>query len=186
MTIDAERLLRQALTVLGIALSWLCLFRLNAWLFTDLEHTARAHWIFLPAVMRPLSILLFGSLGAWGLVLGAYLTVYGTTGAGDLHEVTLALLSGLLPWASVNMAKWALKIPSSLAGLRAAHIVLLCFLCAGINTLGLNTYLWVSGHLQNDLIQILTVFVGDLFGAAILLFAISTALAFALPRRSRL
>jgi len=181
-----DRVLRQSLTVLAIALAWFALFNLNDALFSELQHSIRAHWIFLPAVMRPLAILLFGSVGAWGLVLGAYLTVHGTTEGNALHEVTLALLSGLLPWLAVACARVPLQIPKSLSGLRPLDILVLCTLCAGVNAVGLNGYLWISGHLDNNPIQILTIFVGDLLGAAILLFLISSALAFWLPRRLRI
>lgn len=185
MTIDARRLLRQTLIVAAVALSWFGLFNLNAWLFSNLEHTARAHWIFLPAVLRPVSVLLFGGWGACGLVLGAYLTVYGTANGSYLHEIVLSLLSGLLPWLAVYLGKWALGIPESLAGLRAMHIVAICALCAGVNAIGLNGYLLLAGRLQNDPIQILTIFVGDLLGAAIPLFIISTTLAIALRQKAK-
>lgn len=186
MILDLERVPRQVLIALAIALSWVGLFNLNEWLFSDLEHTIRAHWIFLPALLRPLCILLFGGTGAWGLVLGTYFTAYGTTNGDYLHEINLALLSGMIPGATVYVAKKRFKIPNSLTGLQASHIVLICTLCAGANALGLNAYLWLSGQLVHDMVQILTVFIGDLLGAMILLMIISTILEFSLPRKFNL
>ena len=161
--------------VAGIGLSWFLLSELNSWLFAGLEHTSRAHWIFLPAAFRPLIILLFGRTGMLGLVLGSYLTISGTTDA--FAAVTLSLNLGTLPWGAVSLGKVLLDIPQSLAGLRARHIMLLCFLCAGTNAIALNGYLWLLGQLDGGAIQVATVFVGDMAGSTIVLLLISILLA---------
>ncbi len=176
--------IRECLIVTAIALAWAALFEINLWLFSGLEHTIRAHWIFLPAVMRPLCILMFGGLGAWGLVIGAYLTVYGTTDGEYLHEIMLSVISGLLPWVAVSAGKALVGISGTLAGLRAKHIVTLCVLCAAANAVGLNAYLWMAGRLDGDLIQFLTIFIGDSFGSAIILFLISAAISVCLRSKA--
>lgn len=180
---DAEWLARQTTTVLAIAVVWYAVTWLNARLFPLFEHTLRASWIFLPAAFRPLIILLFGGTGAAGLVLGAFLTVYGTSSGGLLNELAFSGVLGVTPWLAVSLGRRLLDVPVDLAGLRASHILLLCALCAGMNALTLNGYLWVTGHFDGGSIQIATVLVGDLLGATILLFVISSALAFAMPRR---
>lgn len=185
MNFGSAKLSRAVTQILGIALAWFALFKLNEWIFSDFEHTPNAHWIFLPAAFRPLTILLFDRAGAAGLVLGAYLTVYGTTGSSALHEAIFAITLGVTPWIAVSLGKWAMDIPRNLAGLGARHIVLLSTLCASLNAVTLNGYLWTIGRLEGGGIQILTVFVGDLLGSVILLFIISTALALSLPSRSR-
>lgn len=185
MKFAAEAPIRSAAQIVGIAIAWFALSKFNAWLFFDLEHTARANWIFLPAAFRPLIILLFGWHGAAGLVLGAYLTVHGTIGGDAFHEIMFAIILGVTPWIAVSMGKSMLGIPDSLAGLGAWQIIVLCTLCAGANALTLNGYLWALGSFDGGLIQILTIIVGDLLGAAIVLFVISSALAFGLPHRSR-
>lgn len=176
--------LRQPLIVSFVAILWATMFEINAWFFSSLEHTTRAHWIFLPAALRPLSILIFGRLGAWGLVLGAYITVYGSTNGQYLHEVVLSLLSGLLPWFAVARGRALFRIPDSLAGLRARHVVILCTMCAGANAIGLNAYLWMAGRLDGNVVQILAIFVGDVLGAAIILLLIPPALTLALRHAS--
>lgn len=181
---EQKATIRELLIVAVVALSWVAAFDLNSWVFSSLEYSPRAHWIFLPAAMRPLAILMFGSLGAWGLVLGAFLTVYGTSGANTLHEIVLAVSSGLLPWAAVSAGKSLFKVPDSLAGLRPRHIGALCALCAAANAIGLNAYLWLAGRLEGGGMQMLTIFVGDALGATIVLLAISMALKFVFPLRS--
>lgn len=184
MKSDARDLVKPVTNVLGIALVWYALSKFNAWLFAGLEHTARAHWIFLPAAFRPLIILMFDRVGAAGLVLGAYLTVYGTEDGHALYQVIRSVILGVTPWIAVSLGKWMLNIPHSLTGLGAGHIILLCTLCASANAITLNGYLWASGRFEGGLMQIATVFVGDLVGAALVLFLFANVLAFALPRRS--
>lgn len=184
MKFDAETRIKPVTHVLGIAVAWYAISEFNAWLFSGLEHTSRAHWIFLPAAFRPLIILMFGWVGAVGLILGAYLTVYGTTDGHALQEMIFSIILGLTPWISVSSGNWMLNIPRNLAGLRAAHIIVLCTLCASANAVTLNGYLWACGRFEGGLMQIVTVLVGDLVGAAFVLFLFANLLAFVIPRRS--
>lgn len=181
MNRDPRTVFGEVAAVAAIGLSWSFLSQLNAWLFAGLEHTSRAHWIFLPAALRPLVILLFGRTGMLGLILGSYLTISGTTDA--FAAITLSLILGISPWAAVTFGKAILDIPQSLAGLKARHIVLLCFLCAGTNAIALNGYLWLLGQLDGGAIQVATVFVGDMAGSTIVLFLISVLLAQIRPHR---
>lgn len=117
MKFDAETLIKPVTHVLGIAVAWYALAEFNTWMFSGLELTSRAHWIFLPAAFRPLIVLMFGWVGAAGLVLGAYLTVYGTAAGDTIHEMIFSVILGITPWIAVSLGKRALNIPRSLAGL---------------------------------------------------------------------
>ena len=169
--------------VLLISVGWLLITDLNNEVFGRLAHSIRAHWIFLPAGFRPIIILLFDQIGALGLVLGGYLTVMGTTGGDESHAVTLSLILGITPWLAVRWGKRMMAIPNNLAGLKPRQIVSICTLCSAFNALTLNGYLWLAGKLSGGFVQIGTVFVGDLVGSAIVMFALSTLLVVVLPRR---
>lgn len=170
--------------IIIIAFGWLLIVDINLLLFNQFAHSIRAHWIFLPAGFRPIIILLFDKVGATGLILGAYLTVAGTTGGDQVHAVVLAIILGLTPWLAVSFGKRLMAIPNDLKGLKPRQIVAICVLCSSFNAVLLNGYLWISGRLINDPVQIATVFIGDLFGSAIVMFMLSTILAIVLPRRS--
>lgn len=176
---------KQFFPIITIAIAWWATFRLNAWAFPEAEHTSVASWIFLPAAFRPLAILLYRETGAIGLVLGGYLTVIGTAQGDHVHEIMLSVISGVTPFFAVMLGNWFFDIPRDLAGLRASHIIVLSVSCAVANATVLNGYLWASGHLQGDVIQVATILVGDMSGAAIVLFLLSGALAFALPRQNK-
>lgn len=180
---NAERLARQATIVVAIAVLWYGIYRFNEWLFPFFAQTLRANWIFLPAAFRPLIILIFEGTGAIGLMLGAFLTVYGTTGGGLVHELAFSVVLGVTPWIAVSAGRAMLDIPQNLAGLKARHILLLCALCAGLNAITLNSFLWATSRFDGGGIQIATVLVGDLLGAAIILFLIANILALTIPRR---
>ena len=60
--------------------------------------------------------------------------------------------------------------------------MLLSIAGAVANSVNLNAYLAVVGRLNGDLTQLLTIFVGDVFGTAIVLFLLATVLSLAAQR----
>ena len=169
-------------TIGGVALAWFGAFHFNEYIFSSTAQTSRANWIFLPAALRLIAILLFGELGAVGLIVGAFLTTTGTTGDA-LHEVVLACTSGMAPLLAVGLLNRAFHLPASLAGLHARHIALFSVGCALSNAVLLNGYLWLSGRLQDNLEHIASVFAGDVLGMAIVMLVLSLILSLAMPRR---
>ena len=174
---------RFAATTLGVAITWFAAFTLNETLLMASQHSSRANWIFLPAAIRLLAVLLFGEVGAFGLVLGALLTLQHGWATDPAYNVSLAISSGIAPLAAVWICRQLMSVSRELSSLRAMHIIVLSVASAAANAIILNGYIAVSGHLHGDMEQIATVFVGDMLGTAIVLFALSSLLAFALPRR---
>ena len=185
MTLLRSQCFKDCVTVIGIAVTWLAAFKLNEWAFSGTIHSARANWIFLPAAIRVIAVLLFGDLGALGLVVGAYLVVSGAGGDNGMHSFTLAVSSGIAPLIAVIALKRWFSISNTLARLRPSHIIALSVACAASNAALLNGYLWLAGHLHSDFVQIATVFIGDVLGMAIVLLVLSVALSFAMPRNHR-
>jgi hypothetical protein len=179
-----RKILKVMSHIIFISLGWVLITELNNTLFGQFAHSIRAHWIFLPAGFRPIIILLFGKVGAAGLVLGGYLTVMGTTGGDQVHAAVFAVILGSTPWLAVSLGRRLMAIPRDLSGLAPRHIIAICMLCSTFNAAFLNGYLWFAGRLVGGPIQIATVFVGDLFGSAIVMFLLSTVLALLMPRRS--
>ena len=171
--------------VIGVALTWDAAFTLNEKVFVGLQHSIRANWIFLPAAIRLLAVLLFGETGALGLALGAFLTLPNGLNNDVAFNVALAMTSGIAPLAAVMVCRKFMHIARDLGGLRAWHIVVLSIASAAANAIILNSYLAAIGRLHGDVEQIATVFVGDMLGTAIVLFLLSSLLAFALPRSSK-
>ena len=161
---------------MGVAVVWLGFFKLNALVFSQFEHSPRAHWIFLPAALRVLSVLVFEDAGVVGLVLGAYLTLSHGPLSDLPYELGLALTSGIAPLAAIWLCRRMFLIRRDLSGLQPLHIVLLSITGAVANSLILNGYLAAAGRLKGDWVQLVTILVGDMLGTAIMLFVITTAL----------
>ena len=174
--------LQKLAIILSVALLWAGAFRLNAAMFNAFEYSQLANWIFLPAAIRILSVLLLGYTGALGLMLGAYLTLLPS--APLLHNIFLAISSGLAPLAALWVCRRLFPIAPDLAGLRAWHVLMLSLANAAANSIILNSYLASVGRLQGQWVQIMTVFVGDVLGTALVLLLLSTLIAAFLPPRA--
>jgi hypothetical protein len=79
--------------------------------------------------------------------------------------------------------KMIYKTRPDLGDLRPAHLIALAVLCAASNTIVLNLYLAIVGHLTEPLTQIATVLVGDVIGTIIVLYLTSFILRFFMSRR---
>lgn len=169
--------------IFGVAVAWAGAFTLNESVLAASQHSSRANWVFLPAAVRLLAVLLFGEVGAVGVVIGSLLTLPHALAIDPAYNAALAISSGAAPLAAVLVCRQFMAISRNLGGLRAWHIVVLSIASAAANAVILNSYLAAIGRLHGDIEQIATVFVGDMMGTAIVLFVLSNLLAFALPRR---
>ncbi len=163
-------------TAISIALAWLVTFDLNMWIFTSLHHSERADWIFMPAALRVLAVLVFAEIGALGLAMGAYLTLGHSPHTSPVHEIALAATSGVAPLLGLQILRRILPLSRDLSGLDPKGIIILSVATAVANSLLVNACLALSGEFDGDMIQLITIFVGDVVGAAIVLVFISSAL----------
>ncbi len=157
------------LIVTGVAVVWLAFFKLNAFAFSYLEHSSRAHWIFLPAALRVISVLLFEEAGVVGLMLGAYFTLPHDDASSLPYELLLSASSAIAPLIAIWSCQRFFKIANNLAGLRGHHIAALSIVSAVANSIVLNASMAIVGKLHGDWNQVVTIFVGDMLGAATLL-----------------
>lgn len=173
MSLGFETVFRGIITVSTVALLWLAFFELNDLLFSQLTYTERAHWIFLPAALRVLAVLLFGSRGAIGLMIGAYLALPHTSPDDLAFEIALSVSSGIALLAAVAICQRFFPINSDLFGLRGSHIIALSVANAFANSMLLNIVMAVVGRHHGDGLLAATIFIGDMLGAALLLLAIA-------------
>ena len=173
MKLNSSALLQAAVIVTGVAVIWLSFFKVNDWLFSQLAYTDRAHWIFLPAALRIIAILLFGGVGALGLMAGAYLTLPSTNPDEFGLEVAFAVSSGLAPLIAVVICQRFFRINRDLAGLRGSHIIALAVANALANTVLMNSLMLAAERHHGNGLLAATIFVGDLFGAALMVLTIA-------------
>ena len=102
MTAHAASEIRQQLfEVAVVVLLWTLLFELNDWMFSSVERTPFINWVFLPAALRVVAVLLLGWRGVAGLFLGALLTNRPEWGVNLMDTLALSTLSAAAPWVAV-------------------------------------------------------------------------------------
>jgi hypothetical protein len=164
------------LFVLGVALGWFVLFHLNTWLFSRIHLTGFISWIFLPAAIRMLAVMVGGWLGALGLFLGAILTNLSLLKYEPFNIVILAGLSTLGPLVAFNLCTRLLKLPQDLAGLQYSQLLVFALAGAIFNTIPHNLYFYFTGLSPDAWSGIVPMFVGDLSGTLIVLYLTSLVL----------
>lgn len=183
MKITCQSVFAAAIVVMGVAAVWIAAYSFNEGILAITAYSDRANWIFLPASIRLIAVLLFDEVGAVGLALGAFVTAW----FGMAHDwpycFGLAVSSAIAPMIAVAGCRQFVASGRDLAGLRPIGIAILSIACAGANALLLNGYLGAIGRLQSNFSQVAIVLVGDTLGTAIVLFILSGLLTFSLPKR---
>lgn len=160
---------------IGVAIAWTLLFKLNMWAFKSLEVNHFVSWIFLPAFIRILSVLLFGWAAVTGLIIGAIIT----SNPADIGHTTpyvLALISGVGPMIAVQFCEYVLKLPPTLIGIRPSHLFIFAITEAFVNV-SLNGYYFALHQLPSHPITCLSpMFIGDMLGSIIMLYVASFTL----------
>ena len=156
------------------------LYEANAAIFARLELNSHASWIFLPAALRIIFPLVFGSAGVVGLILGGYYVLPPAEGMGVINNIVFALLSGLTPLVGIKIVRSVFHVRSDLANLTPTHIIMLALACALSNAIILSAYMFLIGAVSDPLRQISVILIGDFLGMAIIVFLVSLTLEFAL------
>lgn len=156
--------------------AWIVLYQLNAWWFAALDWADGVNWIFLPAAVRLLAVLLFGSAGALGLFLGGLVTMSVIEDAPWPKAVGIAGVSALAPLLAIGLMLQRLRLPASLCGLGTRALVLLALASAASSVLLHNLYYWFSAHRGDPLSGLLPMFAGDIAGTFIVLYLARSAL----------
>lgn len=168
--------------VAATAALWVGLYTLNDWALSRFAESKAASWIFLPAALRLLAVLLWGWAGALGLWIGAVVTASLVFGLGWSIVFIVAPASGLAPLLAVRLLRQRLGLRPDLQGLGAGGLVQLAAASATCSALLHSlVFLWLGSPIA-DPADMLTMLVGDLAGTFVVLYALKLLLA-ALPRR---
>jgi len=174
---------RQLACVLATALPYLAVLALNELLFARLEFLPGIHWVYLPAGMRLLSTLLFAEAGAVGLLLASWAVSFLYFFPHDFERAFVGgILAALAPWAVYRGARRWWGLGASLASLTPRRLLLLCLAYSLANPLLQHLYLALRGG-QDLWRSFFVMFLGDLDGTLIVIYAMKMALAL-LPRRA--
>lgn len=152
-------------------------YHLNGYVFHALEVHAGASWVFLPAGLRLLCTLLFGAEGAIGLWLASLAIVHFSFGHFDIITALVStLLSAGAPYLVYRLALRA-GLPDTLAELTPLKLAQLGIAYAFANA-ALHASWYALRGVHPDLLGgFTTMFIGDLAGTLIVLYAIKMLLA---------
>ena len=165
------------LRISATAALWILLFRLNSWVFVHFHWTPFViDWIFLPAAVRLLGVMLLGRQGAMGLWVGTLITNGPMFGGNALESIAVATLSATGPLVAVYLTMRWLKVGLNLQGLTTAQLTVFAVVGALCNVIPHNVFFWLVGITSNLFIGLIPMFVGDLLGTVIVLYALRAAL----------
>ena len=170
---------------LGVAAIWVALYKLNAILFSSIGVGHFITWIFLPAAIRMLSVMLLDWIGAAGLFIGAVITSAPVVSHNFSEAITLAGLSALGPVLAVTLCTRWLRMPSNLAGLNPRQLSLFGLIGALCNVIPHNVYFYFASRMQSPFEGLVPMFVGDLLGTVIILYVAALILKFGFPQRTQ-
>jgi hypothetical protein len=159
------------LPVGGIALAWVALFKLNAYWFSFLAVSPYVGWIFLPAALRVLAVLLFKTRGVLGLFLGALITNASLWGSEWWDALALSAVSALAPALAIGLGSRWMKLKPALNGLNGWHLLALSALAALSNSVLHGLLFYAIEHDTPWQSAMLSMTVGDFVGTLMVLYS---------------
>lgn len=161
--------------ILAVTILYFIGFYANDALFSVFEHHRGAHWIFLPAGLRLLSILLLGSSGAIGIFLGSLLVALNMGKSTPVGMVAESIISAGAPLLTYYLAlRYGLAV--NLKNLTAKSLFLLATIFATASALMHSIWYATQGVAESFATSFLAMFIGDLLGTIIVLYIIRASL----------
>lgn len=169
-------LVRALAQVIATALLFMVTLWVNESLFQALEFARGINFVYLPAGVRLLCTLLFGSAGALGLLLVSWYVSFVHFFPNDPERAFVGgILGALAPWLTYLVARRFYGLQSSLRGLTANALLALAVAYAVASPL--LHHLWFATRGERDLLSgFLAMFIGDLSGTLIILYGMKALL----------
>lgn len=155
--------------VMGTVTLFLVTIFLNEMLFTHLEFAPGINWIYLPAGVRLLSVLLFAGAGAIGLLLASWLICFFYFFPDDpLRAFVGGILASLAPYLAYRVLL-ATGVGASLRGMSGRRLFWFALLFSFMSPAMHHVWFALNGG-QNLWHGFLVMAIGDLAGTLIVLY----------------
>jgi hypothetical protein len=166
-----------AMQICAVIASWVVLYQFNAFVFKFTEVIPAVNLVFLPAMLRVVAVLVCGWKGALGLGIGALLTMSDADLSRPMANILVDVVINIVgPLCAVAVGKRLMQVPDSLNGLRSSHIVMFSILGGVSNALFHQPLHLMMPEHPGFFDATVTMFVGDMIGCAIMLYAMSFTL----------
>jgi len=193
-------MIRGGLFLLFVAISaiaWCVFVPFYALAFSWTEYVSGINWIYLPHGLRMMLVLLFGVSGALGFSIGAQI-LRGLELDGLTPDPLLHLPIAFVPGVAAYFAAWLTirawpgrrllpRLGEGIPEIDGRRLILLAFVSAILNSAGHVSVRLIYDHEQqpvND--YFLMMFVGDFFGALLLLYGLKRVVVFFESRKRHL
>lgn len=176
----------------GLAALSLILFSaallINELVFVNSEYVRGINWVYLPAGVRILCVLLFGLPGAVGVFIASWFSsVYYYFPHDALRAIVGAFISAIAPFLAYHAVRRGFRLRAGLENLTPSLLFVCCVACAVANAGSHHVWFALNGQTGPELIRGLPVMaLGDLMGAVIVLYGIKALLALSRRRRKPL
>jgi hypothetical protein len=173
------------LSVIGTAVVFIVSLWINQEVFTHTEFVRGVNWIYLPSGIRLLSTLLLGGDGAIGLLVASWLVDFFYFFPHDpIRSFAGGIIATVAPYAVYRLALERYKLRASLTNLTAKRLLVLALAYSVANPLLHHIWFALQGNTHNVIESFSMMFVGDLAGALIMLYAMKGILVM-LPTKRR-
>ena len=161
--------------VVGTVILFLATILLNEILFTHLQFAPGINFIYLPAGVRLLSVLLFAEAGAIGLLIASwYICFFYFFPDDPLRSFVGGILASLAPYLAYR-ALLASGIGASLRGMSGQRLFYFALLFSVMSPAMHHAWFALTGG-QDLLHGFIVMFIGDLAGTLIVLYGARLAL----------
>ena len=146
-------------------------FQFNHWLTGSLMHSESINWLFLPAGLRVILVLIMGLSGAVGIVLGSWAVGLAEGQPWSLFLLGNGLISGLTPWLVLRWIMPGRVFQPRVPMPSARRLIGFVLAYALANALFHHLFWWLtSPDAMADLRGLVPMTVGDVLGALTLLY----------------
>lgn len=179
-----SQLRMQFMMVLATIVLFLLMVAINEWLFKYAEFLPGISWIYLPAGIRLLSTLLFGGAGAIGLLIVSWLISFFYFFPDDfLRAFVGGIVATIGPYVVYKFAQHAFGLHASLANLTPGRLLICIVACSLASPLLHHVWFALHGYDQPLLHSFTVMFIGDLNGTLLVVYAVKIGLRFLPVRR---
>lgn len=176
----------QITMVLVTIVLFLLMLAINEWLFKHAEFVPGINWIYLPAGVRLLSTLLFGGAGAIGLLIVSWLVSFFYFFPDNFMRAFVGgIVATIAPYGVYRLAQYAFGLHASLVNLTPGRLLICIVACSLASPLLHHLWFALHGDPQPLLMGFLVMFVGDLNGTLLVVYAVKAGLYFFAPGKTR-